>query len=209
MQAVTRLDQLGREGLQRCSGSLRGVAVAVVGATPGASTQGTANALACHSAGGRANFYWKHLTRISPPTHLIHELFQPGGLMGVGSRCPALDAPCRLEGDPGPGFLSTGLLPRLMPHAAACARRLRARRSCTAHASLDYNPGRVVKRYGTRTWVRSATWYGATDNHSDSPLFLSCLLSRTMRRPRARPARAATCTMTCNDMSCSATRPFR
>ena len=30
---------------------------------------------------------------------------------GVGSRCPALDAPCRLEGDPGPGFLSTGLLP--------------------------------------------------------------------------------------------------
>ena len=33
-------------------------------------------------------------------------------MCGVGSRCPALDAPCRLEGHPGPGFLSIGLLPR-------------------------------------------------------------------------------------------------
>ena len=37
----------------------------------------------------------------------------------VGFPC-TLDAPCRLEGDPGPGFLSTGLLPWTLILDPAC-----------------------------------------------------------------------------------------
>ena len=48
-----------------------------------------------------------------PSIVLVSGRMARGGCVGGGgSRCPALDAPYRLErGDPGPGFLSTGLLP--------------------------------------------------------------------------------------------------